>query len=668
MSYGMFSVERLSGSSWIGLPCESALLRLVSLSEDTLTLGGMNFGLLSVRTRVRVNSDEGIVFSGTCSTISNDTRRGRTQRQTATIVGTWHTLGRTTFTQPWMMWVSGEAGSSWQLKSTGRVCLNQDEAGYGIGIRDQLAQILSCLPSTRVATDAQSLSAIPDMMIPYDEARDLSCAQAVQKELRFMPRAASRFDYTASVPLIRFLCPGPSDQDADWISDYTAAGRLAVLSESETDDPPTGVQIEIETGEDRRNIALQEAGDTSDPSSVLRACLSLAGRVAEANWQYLDVVTEPAPSTSAEGKVNFTDTAAAQWLIAHCACLKGLLVSEVHAGAIARSGEADKGQYPRITSTPIKDLDRAGIKARVETFTANVNVSIVSDDGTSARTEIKKMRIVLSLITTNAETKRYKWADSWHSEEGETAPDDLAEKLLGHLSDCGRSSVLSIRLQDGLGIPRPGDCRSGLPCQSVAIDLKRETAVATFGAPSHLSAADLASVISGFRNMRRASVWGSKRSAGDDDDDAAEPSTIVCPVKEESFSLGSYSRIGASADGKKADVNPSDLTASGSVAKFRTVNFKGKDGSTKNFQVLSTEPKDGEADEADEAASTDPCEDHPEGGDGVDAGDGNGAGGGELTDYGLGGQGSGGGGDGGVTAEGADDEGSADGCTTQCEC
>jgi hypothetical protein len=448
--------------------------------------------------------------------------------------------------------------------------------------------------------------------------------------------------------VLRFACPSSATPDSAWVAAYEAAGLLEEDADDDTDDPPDGVQIEIETGGNTREIVLQEAGTVSDPAAVLRACLSLAGQDASSDWRSLDVVTQPAPPTVAN-PADIDDAVAAQWLVARCNCLKGLTVAEVKARPLKRSGEADKDLYPRITETPLPDLLKAGIRARLETFTSDVSVTLTSDDGTSATTSVSKMRVALTLITTSAETKLYKWQDAWSYASAETAPDGLAQALLGHLSDCGRGSSVAVRLSAAIGIPMPGDCLDGLPCQSVEIDLKRETAVASFGAPSHLSAADLAAVLSGFRNQRRASVWGSRRFSEEPGDEEARPSSIVMPVSEESFSLGSFTRIAASKDGKKADVNPSDLKASGAEAKFRTVNFKGDDGKTRNFQVLATEPENGKAEEDKPSA----CEDHPEGGDGVSTG------------------GSTGEGDGGVAAGGADDAGNggsggADGCTTQC--
>jgi len=164
---------------------------------------------------------------------------------------------------------------------------------------------------------------------------------------------------------------------------------------------------------------------------------------------------------------------------------------------------------------------------------------------------------------------------------------------------------------------------------------------------------DLASVMSGFRNLRRTSSVGGFRSSGEPDEDEAEPDDFVCPVSEEAFSLGSYSRVGISKDSKKVDVNPADLKTAGDEAKLRTVNFKGPDGATQNMQVLATAPENGEAEEEEDA-----CEDHPEGGDGVAAGgsDDGGSGSSDGVDAG-GSDDEGGGGSGGVAA-----------CATQCDC
>ena len=143
----MFAIESYASGTWSALPCESATLRLVSLACDTLTLGGLNYGALSVRQPVRVRRASETVFSGTVARIGRDTRRGRRQRQTAEVKGlVWHAMERTLFTQPWMMWVVTDEHPEgvWSPRQTGRVILNQDDAGGPVSVCAQLTEILGC--------------------------------------------------------------------------------------------------------------------------------------------------------------------------------------------------------------------------------------------------------------------------------------------------------------------------------------------------------------------------------------------------------------------------------------------------------------------------------------------------------------------------------------------
>jgi hypothetical protein len=648
----MFRIERLDPATglWAALPCESAQLALRSLAEDTLALGGMDWGALSVRQGVRVTRaapDGGAqtLFEGRVSRAGLGTAAGSLRRLSATVSGPWRDMERTAYTQPWPMWVvdGDHPGGRWQPRATGRVLLNQNASGAPVTVRDQIADILYCCAATRPSVAdpeaaAQAVGSIPPgITIPFDECRDLSCAQAAKKELRFLPRAASRFDYAETgAALIRIRVPAAQEPDAPWLAGYAADGLLLGITDEVTDEPPLGVQLEVETGGSKRAIWMQEAGDVSDPAAVVRGCLSLAGSGSDIQYSFMEVLTEDAPETSPEPGINDITVygEVSEWLRAHARSLWGKRISKLQSGPLHRDGEADKADYPRITDTPLADLARAGIKARVETFWADIRAALDAGDeaSASASTEITDMRVALRLITTNAKSKRYSWqasGSSWGT--AETAPEGLAAALLAQLADSGRAATVTVRLAPGLPVPLPGDARAGILCQSVSVDLKGETAAAAFGSSAHLSVDDLSSFMQGFRNLRRSESSWSLRTEQDMEsaDEEAEAHVTVAPLSDETFSMGGFVAVGAANGGKTSSMDPKDIGQDGGEAKFRKIVYAGPDGETLHAWVIATEPAEGDG--GDEPEAKDPCADHPGGGAGGAVGaDGAGGGGGSL--------------------------------------
>lgn len=117
------------------------------------------------------------------------------------VSGPWWYLDRCVYEQVWR-WYDGSP----YVK--GHAILNQTDQGHPLGTR---GQIIDALTVVRDRAQARFGAApfqweggtIPDIQIPSDEVRDITCAEVLRKQLRWIPDAVTWFDYSVSPPMLR---------------------------------------------------------------------------------------------------------------------------------------------------------------------------------------------------------------------------------------------------------------------------------------------------------------------------------------------------------------------------------------------------------------------------------------------------------------------------------
>lgn len=120
-----------------------------------------------------------------------------------TLSGTWWFLENIIYQQVWKEPMDPDNPSS-QLKNItkSRLILGQNADGEAITIGDQISEIVA------YAIDACSVPILLDasldlpINIPFDECKDLSCAEAIKKLLRWIPDAIGYFDYSTDEPTL----------------------------------------------------------------------------------------------------------------------------------------------------------------------------------------------------------------------------------------------------------------------------------------------------------------------------------------------------------------------------------------------------------------------------------------------------------------------------------
>ncbi|HQU08714.1 MAG TPA: hypothetical protein PLV25_01995 [Opitutales bacterium] len=82
----------------------------------------------------------------------------------------------------------------------GRIILGQSDSGAPIGCTEQLEAIMRYAIAQGAPMALGQIDALGPL--PWDESRDLSCAEAIRRVLRWAPEAVLYFDYTTALPTL----------------------------------------------------------------------------------------------------------------------------------------------------------------------------------------------------------------------------------------------------------------------------------------------------------------------------------------------------------------------------------------------------------------------------------------------------------------------------------
>lgn len=508
-----------------------------------------------------------VVFRGVITSASRRTTRGATVANSVVAKCGWYFLERVPYVQEWMALPTAEAETT-ELIASNRVVLNQNASGSQISAWEQIMHILACAKAVATAgvliwVDESGFAAgtsLADVALPFDELRDVTCAQALERVLRFFPDISVAF--ISQPKRMCFRTVGTYDA-TPYVDTYgSQIERLDELDDTFID----GVRVEIVKtgsiqGTEYSLITAQTAGAT-DGYNIMHGSLELAGRDANRTRQKLDVVSE------AVG-----DIADAAWWKAKCPQVFGnVAAGDVVISNAARSGEADKASYPNITVTPAQDIAAAGLLARVETFSCVAEV--VRRNGAGDVVDVEKaLPVQIQLVTTNATTRSYKYTTSSTSTTAEPEPDGLAAALLAAHAGDGRSLTVVGSLPDSTSdfdmsggehdwLPEPGDTYDGMVAQSVQMDFPERTMTIQFGPPSHLSIQDMAGLMTGFRARRTASTAARNRDTGETGGDEVNMN-IVAPAQAVQAGQGRRERfVVANPAGAVIDSDPAKITSS----------------------------------------------------------------------------------------------------------
>ena len=565
------------------LPGDGTKIRFASRAADTLTLTGLPRGFLASGDRVSVSYLGTTVFVGDVTRIVRRDGAGTDATDQVTCCGPWETMSRLVYRQYWATSTGSELSS--------RLVLNQSSGGSAQSLDSELREIAEH-GATPCGYSVGTVS-VSSQCLPYDECRDITVADAIRRELRFFPRAVTRFNYSGETPSLSIVRVAADGADAAYIATIPKTERTYEINAN----PIDAVDLEIEETGDVQGVPYRKIthdktmGDTSPVNpGCLYATLQIAGSSASTVRQTFKSVTEDIPA-------DLTD---ASWWNAHVAASAITIVEA------SRSGEATKAQFPRISAASAGELAEAGLRCRVEKFEAKVKI----DAGADVEEELY---LTMNFLTTNAtgtaaNPRKYTWTVESSSAAAETVPNGLAAAILADRSGSLRAARMTARL--GSSLPQIGDLHQGLILQTFEVDCGDLTADLEFGAPEYLSPEDMASLLSGFRNKSRATCAASRISGKKADDGNAEVEMGgIPPLSSTEFEPGRKTKmtIGGSSSGSSAsasssitmdttggggnvDVDTADIPRGETVAvKTLTITGAGANGANLTFKILSND-------------------------------------------------------------------------------
>lgn len=552
-------------------PGAGARLRFASNGTDTLTLPGLPLGMLSAGDAVTVTYLGTTVFAGKVATLVERQGRGTDRVVDVTAEGPWGDMARMVFRQQWK--VAGEGGAV--STSFSRLVLNQSPTGEPQDMTAQIEEIAGYAASA-CGFEVGDIDA-GDQVLPADEARDITCAAAIMRTLRFFPQTVCRFDYSTATPTFNVSIPPDIPETAEWLASISATQR----SYTRTAHPVVGVDIatesyDIETGDDSvdralRTLSHQTAGVT-DSLDTLHVFIPLERGSGSTSWESMDVTVE-----------EHTFSSIVFWMQCHPA-LAGVTRDQIKSfGPFTRSGSRN---YTKMTETPVGDLRRFGLGAEFEHMTMAATIE----------TADKKEDVVLSLdvITTDASTRTYTRQTGSSSTAGETLPDGLAAAILSQRGGSLMAEEMTIRLGDSL--PTLGDAdvvtENGvtqvLYLQDIDVDCYDLTAQLHFGRPAYLSPEDMRDLLLGFRQRAYATNVPDRGDEDESEDaqvfDGVQPIASACQVIDTVAKTTIKGGEGAGSivlDGSTVD--------DGKTIETAKLKYTDAEGNEKEAQILGTE-------------------------------------------------------------------------------
>ena len=552
-----------AGASAEIFPGAGSDLRFTCRADDTLTLRALPPGTLKAGDRVAVKRGAATVFAGAVKTIANRQGRGGDCTEDVTVAGPWDALSRIVYRQEWS-WGDNRFTSS-------KVVLGQKADGTLMSVREQLQEIVAYAASHSggAAAAGNIDTSLASKYLPLDEVRDMTCADAIRRMLRFFPNYAVYFDYSGGVAALCVAKPG-ADQTLDGVEILERVRQYdanPVTCVAISVDPVTRI---VNGGEEAGYEQVYPAGGDTDSPGCLHVTVPLSPGSAGASYESFKSVTEAIPD----------DLYSVTWWKEKHPRLANVTANAINITDAARSDSGETTVYPRIAKSTRGEIEAAGLHCRVTRFTCKCSIETADD-------EEEEIQLSMDFLTTDAETKTYTYQTGSWSVEGETLPDGLAKAVYEQHARALASEQLTVRTGGVLPF-RTGWSLDGLVLQEMSVDLDMRTARLSFGPPPCLGVEDMRNLLNGFRQRGYASTARMQRKT--DEQVEAEATGGIPPIASSEWAPGVKSKTTFVGDRRTIRLDAGMLDAGeGMSVRTLTLVGAGANGSNKALKVLATE-------------------------------------------------------------------------------
>ena len=548
-------------------PGAGSTLHFANRDTDTFTARNIPAGLLQAGDSVTVKYGNTVVFKGDVDRIVDRHGRGDDRVQDVTVAGPWGKLNRLVFKQTW--------GAGAVAFSSSRVILGQTAAGLAQTMAAQLAEIAGFAATP--CGIALGTNAAPAQYLPLDEARDITCADAIRRELRFFPKLVVRFDYTAATPALQIVDTS-GDSAAAYVATIPKTDREYVYDAhpvSCVDVTVDAVEMTVNGDSASFHQVYPADGDTDD-LDCLHVTVPLAHGGGSTESETFKIESEEIP-----GALNNV----------HWWATKHPRLANVAESAItfASSPTRSPSNYGYIVKNTKEEIEAAGKHCEVSRFQCKVKIETADDVE-------DEVTLTMDFLTTDARSGTYTVQTGSTATAGEELPDGLAQALYEQRSQSLASERMTVRL--GATFPKLGDkltetvgsSSETLYLQSFDVDVADLTARLSFGQPEHLSAEDMKSLLNGFRQRGSASTAKLREDAADDDSEETDAPGGIPPIASSEWSPGKKQKTtikgGAGAGNIVLDASTVDDGKSIETAKLK---YTDAEGNEKEAQILGTE-------------------------------------------------------------------------------
>lgn len=410
------------------------------------------------------------------------------------VSGPWWYLEQLVFQQTWHIYQGPDVHKSHCL-------LNQWADGLNMGTRDQLAEALNwaILQATSAYGSAPfqfDASTFPQLFIPVDEVRDITCAEAVSKQLRWLPDAVAWFDYTTSPPT--FYCRRRADLEVvDLIG--SSGSSITLVPRFDLQVPAVVLKYErIDTvnGQSLPSLFVDRAPMTATGAEFGALCQTIDLQGGASTTATAEIVSKALPSLS--NKAGWWE-----WLKTK----EGWLATEapelVAVESVTRTPEDPTMELLALELVSGQITDWMTFRAQQETVKVRARILVKDSKGEKIDTVTKDFSV--NIITTNGTSGAYK--NTSVTAVGELPPEGLAQAVFDGLKDLEHEGSITIVSEELSGSTpsigkrvnltglRPEWATMQAAVQEVSEDIDTGTVTIRVGPPSHLGPRDMVELL-----------------------------------------------------------------------------------------------------------------------------------------------------------------------------
>src|ERR1043165_1756992 len=423
-------------------------------------------------------------FLGRVTTIPRQgTAQGESMRYE--LSGPWWYLENCFFEQAWKERLSEEDPTLVDVLKT-RAVLGQDVNGSRITNGQQIAAIIAMAVSRGAPLAVGNID--PDTIIPFDESKDVTCAEAIRKMMRWNPNATTWIDYsTEPHPTLHVTTRANMPTESLTVGNRAdAIAEVDIMPRHDLRPPAVVIKIERENDFD---------GDVFTSTEVLKAPPEASGT--EFGTLLLTMEMGGA-SNSMERQVveaESIDEDDPNWWKRKEANLKGIGSDfEIIPGTSSVIGLNDEAALPR-------ELTGGAAPSWITTQQTYPVIVSASFKGTAVDGTIHKATpLKIQVMGTELSSKTYARMSS--ATFAEEVPTGLASQLFASLNVLHYEGSITTIERECTGRLRPGKLLNILSghsewasmqaqIQEVVEDVGSGTTTVSFGPPSHLTPQDL---------------------------------------------------------------------------------------------------------------------------------------------------------------------------------